>query len=404
MADWRYSSVAAARRVPAVAVCALWLCLAPAHAARAGAPAAPVPQAPTVAVDFFFQPGCEECAQVRRDVLPELQMRFGRLYRLREWDVNVPANYTRLRALMTACGLDDNARVYAFVAGRKAFSGADAIAAGLSAAVENALAEGLTEVPEQTPPAAPGSDAERIRDFARRFTLPGVLLAGLADSVNPCAISTLVFLMSVLAMASNPARSLIRVGAAYCAGAFLTYFLIGLGLLRALKALEWFPAVRRYADVVLVAVLALLAVGSAVDAWRYRRSGDARDVMLRLPDGLKRRMHGLMRTALGPRAGLATGLFAGAAVTVLESVCTGQTYLPALAFIVRSGADRWRGLAYLAAYNAMFIVPLVVVLVLTVRGMQWSRLAAWSRRETAAAKWLMAGVFAALAVTVILMR
>jgi cytochrome c biogenesis protein CcdA len=404
MAGWHYSLLTVARRMPSAAVGALWLWFAPAHAAQNDAATAPVPPVPTVAVDLFFQPGCDECARVRREVLPELQMRFGRLYRLREWDVNVPANYTRLRALMAACGLDDNARVYAFVAGRKAFSGADAIAAGLSAAVENAWAEGLTEAPEPPLAAAPASDAARIRNLARRFTLPGVLLAGLADSVNPCAISTLVFLMSVLAMASNPARSLIRVGAAYCAGAFLTYFLIGLGLLQALKALEWFPAVRRYADAVLVAVLALLAVMSAVDAWRYRRSGDARDVILRLPDGLKRRMHGLMRTALGPRAGIATGLFAGAAVTVLESVCTGQAYLPALAFIVRSGADRWRGLAYLAAYNVMFIVPLVVVLVLTVQGMRWSRLADWSRRETAAAKWLMAGVFAALAVTVLLMR
>ena len=88
---------------------------------------------------------------------------------------------------------------------------------------------------------------------------------------------------------------------------------------------------------------------------------------------------------------------AGIAVTLLESLCTGQIYLPALALIARTASSPWRALGYLAGYNLMFILPLLVVLALTLAGLRFIRLMRWSRRTVILAKILAALLFLALA-------
>ncbi len=77
------------------------------------------------------------------------------------------------------------------------------------------------------------------------FAVPLVLANGLADGLNPCAFSTLVFLVSLLAVARVRGRRLLAVGASFCAATFLAYTALGLGLLQALRAGALFPGLRR---------------------------------------------------------------------------------------------------------------------------------------------------------------
>jgi cytochrome c biogenesis protein CcdA len=67
---------------------------------------------------------------------------------------------------------------------------------------------------------------------------------------------------------------------------------------------------------------------------------------------------------------------------------------------VRSGVDPVRNLLFLLAYNAAFVVPLVVVIVLVQRGMKLSRLVQWSVREVFVGKLLMGVLFTVMAVVV----
>ena len=83
-------------------------------------------------------------------------------------------------------------------------------------------------------------------------------------------------------------------------------------------------------EIVLIALLLLFALLSFRDAWRFRRSGKSSSVTLQLPEKVKNRIHAVMWSGLKFRYLLPGAFTVGVLVTVLESVCTGQVYLPTL--------------------------------------------------------------------------
>ena len=107
------------------------------------------------------------------------------------------------------------------------------------------------------------------------------------------------------------------------------------------------------------------------------------------------------------REGLSTRhLFVGAlgvgfVVALLESLCTGQVYLPTLVLVVRSPDMRGRALAFLLLYNLMFILPLAVVMAIAYFGARSENLRTYFRRHVGAVKLAMAILFAALGTLVL---
>ena len=85
----------------------------------------------------------------------------------------------------------------------------------------------------------------------------------------------------------------------------------------------------------------------------------------------------------------------GAGVTLIESVCTGQIYVPTLAFLVKAG--RFAALPYLLLYNLMFCAPLLLALVIAYRGTTSDRFLLFARRHVLGAKLAMAASFLTLA-------
>ena len=223
----------------------------------------------------------------------------------------------------------------------------------------------------------------------------------MSDGLNPCAFATIVFLTSLLATGGRSGRAVFLGGFAFCLASFATYLLIGLGLLSALRRLEGFGGVRTVVEWGTVAILAVLGALSLLDAWRYGRTGDARTVWLQLPDSVKHRIHRFALARWGGPAVFGTGLVCGAGVTVLESVCTGQMYLPTLVFMSRDGGG-CRAWSLLLLYNILFVVPLFAVFILGALGVRNQRLVDWTRRHVVPAKLLLATVFLALAVLLLI--
>jgi hypothetical protein len=88
----------------------------------------------------------------------------------------------------------------------------------------------------------------------------------------------------------------------------------------------------------------------------------------------------------------------GIAVSVLESVCTGQVHLPTIVFVLRDASLRVHAFAYLVLYNVMFILPLVVIFILAYLGLQSSVLVRLAQRHTGTTKLLLTVVFIGLGV------
>jgi len=352
----------------------------------------------------FHSPSCHECQRVK-GFLPQMTSRWGDRVALELHSVDDIDVFNELLKYEEHYGVTVAAPPAIFV-GDKALVGDDVIMQQLGTAIEDALArQTATFKPDAdfseeaaAAQAVPSEVLSRFESFA-----PGaVAIAGLLDGVNPCAFTTIVFFLSMLAYLRKTRREMLFVGAGFTAGMFAAYFLLGLGLLGAVKTFSVSHGLSSGLACG-VAILAFALAGwSLVDAVRYVRTGDTRQVTLGLPKTVKNRIHKVIRTGLTTRGLVIGSLSVGFLVSGLESLCTGQVYLPTIVFITRVPGMQAAAVGYLLLYNIMFIVPLVAILAMTYFGVRSERLGNMLRKRLALAKFGMAGLFAGLGVIVIL--
>lgn len=223
--------------------------------------------------------------------------------------------------------------------------------------------------------------------------LPVVLVNGLADGINPCAFTTLVFLVSFLQHEGLSRRRVLLAGAGYVGAVFVVYF----ALLTALFDAFRFAHGVRWVGVGVSVVAILVSLGFAAahisDLVRHRRTGAVTGMSASLPRRWVVRIHDSIRWGLRSRTLFLGAATAGALVAVVESACTGQVAFPTMAYLAKEGAGRGetlKGVGYLLVYVSAFIVPLIVVFAVALAGLSSNRLAAWTRAHFAATKLILA--------------
>jgi cytochrome c biogenesis protein CcdA/thiol-disulfide isomerase/thioredoxin len=224
-----------------------------------------------------------------------------------------------------------------------------------------------------------------------------VAFAGLIDGLNPCAFATLIFFVSYLSLSGRRGRQVLAVGAAFTAGVFLAYLLVGIGFWKVLDLLGGvLITLSRWVYGITAALCLMLAVLSLRDFLRARRGGIG-EMALNLPHALRMRINAVVRQGRRTEAFVAGAFVTGIVISFLELACTGQVYLPTIIFAMSHEGLRARAFAYLLIYNLLFILPLVVVFVLVYRGAGSKQLTAFLQRNAAWVKLGLAALFAALA-------
>lgn len=223
-----------------------------------------------------------------------------------------------------------------------------------------------------------------------------ILLAGLLDGVNPCAFTTLIFLISSLALAGRSRRETLYIGIFFTTAVFLTYYLIGLGLFQGLRAASVFPIIALIIKWALIGALLLLSGLSLYDYFIVR-SGKSSEVVLQLPRFFKLKIHGTIRKRVRTTALIGSSLMLGVLVSIFELACTGQVYFPVIVYLVRLGNDP-RAYLYLLLYNSSFIVPLLLVFLLIYFGINSGVIVSFFQRSIKLVKLGLAFLFLTLSV------
>jgi len=177
--------------------------------------------------------------------------------------------------------------------------------------------------------------------------LPIVCAAALIDCVNPCAFSVLLLTIAFLISLGALRLNIIKVGAAYIAGIFIVYFLIGLGLLKAFSILGVPNIMSKIGAVILIAVGLINLINVF---WKKF------PLKLKIPSSSHR---GIAR--LVEKGSIAAAFFLGALVGVCEFPCTGGPYFSILG-LLHDKATYMKGAWYLVIYNLIFIAPLFIIL------------------------------------------
>jgi cytochrome c biogenesis protein CcdA len=360
----------------------------------AATPAPLTENSPPIHLAYFSKAGCPVCAKVNtyldeverlylQTVLTELPIEEEESKILSEW-------------LGQRYGVPEERRLTtpAIFVGRDYLVGRDQVT------IENLRAV-LDQYVESGAKAtwADFDSAQSEASIFERFRSFGVLTvvgAGLLDGLNPCAFATIVFFVSYLAFLERKAREILVVGGAFALGVFLTYLLVGIGMLRILKQLAFLTTLRPWVYGLTAVLCLVLAAYSFLD-YKRARGGDLEGMALRIPLRLRQRINRTVRSGARAQAFVPVAFVTGFAISLLELACTGQVYLPTIIFVMGRPEMRSRAFSYLLLYNLAFTLPLVVVFGLAYFGTTSERLGLFIHRRTAAIKLATAVLFVVLA-------
>ncbi len=348
--------------------------------------------AAAVYVAYFHSPGCVECDRVSYD-LAYLEQKYPNL-EVRAFDINTCAPLNEAMAERSGVPSDQRLRTPAVFVGDEYLMGDEITVPRLEEIIERHGQVGCIppwEGLEEESPAA----INRIIQRFRSFSVLAVMGAGLLDGVNPCAFTTIIFFVSYLAVMGRKGREILLVGASFTAAVFMTYLLVGVGVLGFVHSLGAIRTLSRFVYLGTGVFCLVLAGFSLLDLYRIRR-GRIEDITLKLPEGLQKRVHSAIRQGRSIRNYLWAAFVTGFLVSLLELACTGQVYLPTIIFVTGVPELRANAFLYLVLYNVMFILPLVVIFVLVYYGTTSKQLTGFFRGNAAWVKALTAILFGAL--------
>jgi hypothetical protein len=190
-----------------------------------------------------------------------------------------------------------------------------------------------------------------------QVSLPLVtVVLGLLDSVNPCAFFVLLFLLSLMVHAHSRGRML-TVGVVFVTFSGLIYFLFMAAWLNLFLATGGMAVVTTLAGVVALGIGAF----NIKDYFLLHR-GPSLSIPERVKPGLYQRVRNLVQAAGYPSLLGGTVLLAIAANSY-ELLCTAGLPMVYTRILTLQGLPLWQYYAYLAFYNVIYVIPLLVIVV-----------------------------------------
>ncbi len=352
---------------------------------------------------FFGSPTCGECMTVKEELLNSFKESHSDRIEIEIRDITDKQDFYYLDTLETIYGVENPAPIELYFPDTCLIGFEDIMSGGY------ALIEEYLESPERWYPhkaeldlkgeeaSEESSRNEKIKKKFSEFSFIAILAAGLADGINPCAIATMIFLISFLALKKRTRREVLAVGLSFTATVFITYLLLGVGAFNALSMLQkhlWISKLIKWAAIVFAGTVGII---SFVDAFRFKKTGSAEDIKLQLPDTVKNMIHKVISSNLSGRRLVFGAVITGFLVTLLEAVCTGQVYLPTIILMTKEQGLKLQGWLYLILYNFLFVLPLLIVMVFAYFGLSWEQLSKTTRKYLTLLKIVLGIVMIALA-------
>ena len=199
-----------------------------------------------------------------------------------------------------------------------------------------------------------------------KWLLPLLVAASLIDSINPCAFSILILTIAFLFSIGKLRSSILKIGGSYIAGIFVVYMLIGLGILQTLHLFNTPHFMAKVGALLLILFGAINIIGQLFPSF---------PIKFRIPESAHRKMAELMENSSIPTAFLLGGL-----VGLCEFPCTGGPYLMVLG-LLHDSATYFTGLGYLLLYNAIFVLPLAIILLISSNTALLEKVKIWQQKE-----------------------
>jgi cytochrome c biogenesis protein CcdA len=356
----------------------------------------------------FYSPTCHSCIKVKSEIMPMIEKVSAGKYLIEYRDIEEIENFKLLVSLKEKHNVTLSNDMPVFYFNGNFLNGETEIERTWRDFLARSLLAtggvGKQDLPQ----------VDLVSRF-KEFKLLAVSGAGLIDGINPCAFTVLVFFISFLALQGYMKKELIAIGASFIFAVFVAYLLIGVGAFSFLYKMQGFKAVIKMTNMAIGSLTILFGMLALYDFFKYKTTGKTDGLVLQLPKAVKEQIHRVIRThhrVDKQEQGVAkkrhlwplilSALTTGFSVSILEAVCTGQTYLPIIAFILKTTDLKLQAFFYLVLYNFMFVVPLIVIFIFALFGATSAHFSGFLKRHLGLIKIFMAILFFSLGIFLII--
>ena len=301
---------------------------------------------------FFYEEGCPHCARVEA-FLERIQPDYPQLEIVR-YSVREEESLDLLNQLLEAYGIPGLSwSTPVIFIGEVADVGGTFYRPGqepqplTGLAEELALEDAIREAIAQNAP-SPLTKVEggKGKGLAEKLTIPAVVLAAAADSVNPCTFAVLVLLLGTLLVAGRRGKVL-QAGLAFVSAIYISYFLMGIGIFTAIQT----AGVQRPFILAVSSLAILLGLWNIKDYFAYGKW-----FTIEVPQRWRPLVKRLTSSVVSVPGAFAVG--------VLDSLfllpCSSGPYIAILGLLSKT-TTRTTGILYLLFYNLIFVLPLLLI-------------------------------------------
>ncbi|MBC7321379.1 hypothetical protein H5T89_12140, partial [bacterium] len=343
----------------------------------------PHPTKEKIEVSFYYEKGDLECLRTQK-LLEILSASSGNIS-LQMRDISLPNNKELFDMLFGIYhkGLNRDKKVPAIFFENKLFIGYKEI-------YDNFYLPIITEIEEKSSENIKGKISKFLRKV-KIYTINSsgnllgatIIIAGLIDGINPCAISILIFLIFSLSRLRSRRNQTLALGVSFIFGVFISYLVIGLGLLKLIIS-PLFASVYNWIFTSM-GVLAFIIGGFSILDFYYARERNTRRIKLQLPLRYKRLSHSVIRNT--SITNLFIVFWIGVLMSFIEFPCSGQVYLPTVT-LIGNPINSVKPFFLLFLYNFMFILPLIAIVVLSTLWLSSEKISTFVSKNLALTKLL----------------
>jgi len=307
---------------------------------------------PTTLV-FFHEIGCSHCAHTEEFLesihpdYPELEILHYEIHEAEALDL--------LEKLLAAYGVEEGAVPMVFV-GDVAL--VDGVFYGLEdeplqpqGRAEDLALERAIRLAIDTGASSPLSRTgnTNAQGLAESLTIPAVIVAAAADSVNPCTFAVLVLLLGTLLVAQRKGSKalVLKAGFAFTIAIYVSYFLMGIGIFSAIQA----AGVQRPFIIAVSCLAILLGLWNMKDFFAYGKW-----FTIEVPQRWRPTVKRLTASVVS----VPGAFFVGVLDSLFLLPCSSGPYIAILALLSKT-TTRVEGILYLLLYNLIFVLPLVAI-------------------------------------------
>lgn len=307
---------------------------------------------------LFVTGACESCQKAEQYLQGSLP---DKSFHLLIYNILDEENAVILRRLMKIYGVPESGQQVPLLFSRSSYlSGAEKIVNGTAGMMESGEAQGSwKDIIEEL-----AGEKESIKISKSRLAVTGFF-----NGLNPCGISMLLMVLSILLMSK---RSFYGGSFTYLAGKFLTYLFLGFTIGTLLGVIEntLFRTVQKGLELFFAVLAFIFGVFYLIDFIHVLKKEYGR-TRFQLPERFRKWNHKMInRLTKIPGQFWYPALFLlGIVISAGEFLCTGQVYLASLLYMVEQNAGFNPELAgNLVIYLIAMCVPMVLLTVLVSRG------------------------------------